>query len=205
MWLADMFTGRKQNRFVDLFDQLSDKLVKAATLLEQYVAQGKPEISDEIDRLEKQADEILRSILTSLTEAFITPYDRQDIFYLAEDIDDMIDYINNAAREIKLFGVAVTPPMAEMARILTQGANEVRAAVAAIATNPNVAAHHARAASATENAMEDLYRRSLAELFETPDIRTIFKLREIYRHLNNCADRADAAAKQIDKIVIKIA
>jgi uncharacterized protein Yka (UPF0111/DUF47 family) len=51
--------------------------------------------------------------------------------------------------------------------------------------------------------MEDLYRASLAELFNGDDVRTMLKVREIYRHLSNSADRADAIGKLVGKIVVK--
>jgi predicted phosphate transport protein (TIGR00153 family) len=205
MWLADMFTGRKQDRFIELLCQHAAILVQAADALERYVAQGKPELSDEVDTLEKRGDEILLTMLTALTETFITPFDRQDIYALGEAIDDMIDYINNAAREIKIFGVSATPAMEQMAGILSQGAREIRDAVAAIESQPDVATHCARAACSSENAMENLYRRTLAELFDSNDVPKIFKLREIYRHFSNSADRADSAGRLLGKIVVKVA
>jgi uncharacterized protein Yka (UPF0111/DUF47 family) len=205
MWLADMFTGRKQDRFIELLCEHAEILVQAADVLERYVAQGKAELSDEVDRLEKRGDEILATTLTALRETFITPFDRQDIYALGEAIDDMIDYINNAAREIKLFGVSATPAMAQMAGILSQGARDICQAVAAIPSQPNVATNCARSACSSENAMENLYRSTLAELFDTNDFPKIFKLREIYRHLSNSADRADSAGRLLGKIVVKVA
>jgi uncharacterized protein Yka (UPF0111/DUF47 family) len=51
--------------------------------------------------------------------------------------------------------------------------------------------------------MEDLYRAALARLFAGDDVREMLKVREIYRHLSNSADRADAIGKLIGKIVVK--
>ena len=51
--------------------------------------------------------------------------------------------------------------------------------------------------------MEELYRSALARLFAGDDVRSMLKLREVYRHLSNSADRADAIGKLIGKIVVK--
>jgi uncharacterized protein Yka (UPF0111/DUF47 family) len=205
MWLADMFTARKQELFLQLFDRSTQTLLQAARALESYAAEGKVEFSDECDRLEKEGDVILASILDALADAFITPFDRQDIYYLAVAIDDMTDYINNAAREMKSFGVATTPQMTAMIGVIVQGAKDIRDAVLAIRSKPDVAVARAASARMSENQMENLYRSALADLFNTGEMRTIFKLREIYRHLGNSADQADAAGRQIGKMAVKVA
>ena len=62
-------------------------------------------------------------------------------------------------------------------------------------------------AKALENRVEEVYREALADLFTGPKnlehIVKMLKLREIYRHLSNAADRVDEAANVIAHIVIK--
>ena len=73
--------------------------------------------------------------------------------------------------------------------------------------HPNVANDHAVRAKALENRVETVYREAIADLFSQPrDIEHIvnmLKLREVYRHLSNAADRGDAAANVIGDIVVK--
>ena len=65
--------------------------------------------------------------------------------------------------------------------------------------HPNVANDHAIRAKALENQVEHIYREAIADLFNGPEdihhVMEMLKLREIYRHLSNCADRGDEAAK----------
>ena len=51
--------------------------------------------------------------------------------------------------------------------------------------------------------MEHRYREALAELFKHNDVIMILKLREIYRHLSNAADRCDESADIIGDILVK--
>ena len=44
---------------------------------------------------------------------------------------------------------------------------------------------------------------ALAELFKNPDVVMILKMREIYRHLSNAADRGDEAADILSDILVK--
>ena len=74
--------------------------------------------------------------------------------------------------------------------------------------HPNVASEHAVRAKALENRMETVYREAVADLFRGPkDVEHVvemLKLREIYRHLSNSADRGDEAANIIGDIVVKM-
>jgi uncharacterized protein len=73
--------------------------------------------------------------------------------------------------------------------------------------HPNAANDHAVRAKALENRVESVYREALADLFQDPEdldgVMEILKLREIYRHLSNAADRGDQAANVIGDIVVK--
>jgi hypothetical protein len=75
--------------------------------------------------------------------------------------------------------------------------------------HPGVAGEHAQRAKALENKVEDIYREALADMFNnTTDpmqVVNIMKMREVYRHLSNAADRGDEAANVIADIVVKIA
>jgi uncharacterized protein len=205
MWLSDLFTARKQQVFHDLLVQQCDVLLDAAGLLERFFAQQDSSAVAAADVLDKRSDALLSQIIVALTDTFVTPFDRQDIYNLSEALDDMVDYLDNATREVVLFKVAPTPAMVEMARILGGAAADVSTAIRTIANDQKAAAVAANAASLAEEKVEDVYRRTVAELFDGPDFHSIFKMREIYRHLSNSADRADAIGKLIGKVVVKVA
>ena len=203
MWLADMFQNSRGDRFFDILTRHAGILCEAARALAGYVDSGKAELGAAVLDLEHRGDLELASLIEAIRDTFVTPLDRQDLYSLGEAIDDMLDYLAGAAAEIKLFGVETTPAMREMCRILVDAATSVEAAVRAIASDPKKAHEFARQACKGENHMEDLYRSALAELFNGDDVRTMLKIREIYRHLSNSADRADAVGKLIGKIVVK--
>lgn len=203
MWLADLFLPAREDRFISLLQQHAEILCQVARLFNGYLATGTPSLSDDIGRLEKEGDEVLVQLTTALRDAFVTPMDRQDIYNLAEGIDDMIDYLEDAAREIRLFGVSPTEDMRAIARILEQATDAIATAVRSLKSDPKVAWAKALEAQHCENLVEDRYRAALAELFNGTDMSQIFKLREVYRHLSNSADQADAIGRHIGKIVVK--
>jgi uncharacterized protein Yka (UPF0111/DUF47 family) len=98
--------------------------------------------------------------------------------------------------------------MQRIASLLRDATYELFMAVEMLEEHPKISGDHAQRAKALENRVEDVYREALADLFsDVTDIEhvlTILKLREVYRHLSNAADRGDEAANAIADIVVKI-
>ena len=203
MWLTNLFGSARHDRFFQLLREHTKLLRETAEQLARFVADGDPSLPDSIDALEHRGDEVAQRMTQALKDTFVTPLDRQDIYGLTEAIDDMIDYLDNSAREIKLMRVRPTQPMVEMTNILAQAARDVDDGVAALVQDPERASACGRAVSHAENLVEDLYREVIRTLFDGDDLREALKLREIYRHLSNCADRADSTGRLIGKIVVK--
>jgi hypothetical protein len=74
--------------------------------------------------------------------------------------------------------------------------------------HPSVAGEHASRARSLENRVEKVYRRAVANLFNTmqdaPKVVEGLKYREVYRHLSNAADRCVEAADGVAHIVVKV-
>mgnify|MGYP001130176072 CR=1 FL=1 len=102
-----------------------------------------------------------------------------------------------------------TPFMKRIASLLRDAAFELLMAVDRLEQHPSVAGDHAQRAKALENRVEDVYREALSNLFsgvtDIEHVVTVLKLREVYRHLSNAADRGDEAANVIADIVVKVA
>jgi uncharacterized protein Yka (UPF0111/DUF47 family) len=95
-----------------------------------------------------------------------------------------------------------------MASLLRDAAHEIHLGVLRLSDHPGVAEDHAVRAKALENRVEQVYREALADLFHLPrdvdHVVEMLKLREIYRHLSNAADRGDEAANVLSDIVVKM-
>jgi len=100
-----------------------------------------------------------------------------------------------------------TPFMRRIAALLKDAAYEIFQAVQRLQKNPDVATEHAQRAKTLENRVESVYREAIADLFKGPEdvhhVVEMLKLREVYRHLSNAADRGDEAADIIADIVVK--
>jgi uncharacterized protein len=203
MWLSDLFSPERERRFFDILSHEASLLREAAVKLAVYVNGGDPTSPAQIAALKRQGRLALQELVDAIRDTFVTPLDRQDLYNLGEALAEMLDYLDSAAAEIELFGVAPTDAMRTMCGLLREAADQIWSGVAALQSKPAAAYLCGAAASTAEENVETVYRRALAALFEGTDYGAIFKSREIYRHLSNSADRADAIGKLIGKIVVK--
>jgi len=199
---------KRENVFISHIHAQASLTLEGLEALNLYFENNDPEAAKLLTKKEKEADEARRILIDELNRTFVTPFDREDIFALSGAIDDVLDYAYSTADEMMKFGVEATPYMKRIAGLLRDAANELLQAVDRLEEHPNVAGDHVKRAKALENRVEEIYREALADLFSSATdlehMLTIFKLREVYRHLSNAADRGDEAANVIANIVVKI-
>ena len=199
---------KRQNVFIKMIHDQAALALEGLEALKAYLSGQDPAASANLVKSEKAADEARRILIDELNKTFVTPFDREDIFSLSRTIDDVLDYAYSTVSEMEILKVQPTPFMQRMASLLRDAANELLMAVNCLEEHPGVSNEHAQRAKALENRVEDVYREALADLFSgVEDIEHVvrmLKMREVYRHLSNAADRGDEAANVIADIVVKI-
>ncbi len=203
-----MFWRRREPaQIVELLVRQADLTQRGLLLLQQYMREPLPAVADELHHVEEEADEVRRVLIEELNRNFITPFDREDVFALSRAIDDMVDYADTTVDEMVLLGVSPNAFLQRMCSLLVEAGAEVHRAVKLLQERPGVANEHAMRAKALENRVERVYREAVADLFANPrdidHVVSMLKLREIYRHLSNAADRGDQAANAIADVVVK--
>ncbi len=197
----------KRDVFLRMICEQAEHTQRGMEALNAYMRSPSEEIAGVVRSAEKEADEVRRILIDELNRSFVTPFDREDLFALSRAIDDVLDYADSTVDEMVLLGVTPNPFLERMVSLLRDAAEEINRGVQRLADRPNVANDHAVRAKALENRVERVYREALGALFSGPrDVEHIvemLKLREIYRHLSNAADRGDEAANIIGDIVVK--
>lgn len=198
---------KRRNIFINLIHEQASITLEGMELLKAYVSQPDQILADKLTAKEKEADEARRILIDELNRTFITPFDREDVFALSRAIDDVLDYAYSTMTEIVILKVDPTTYMARMCSLLRDATFELMEAVERLQDHPGVTSEHAQRAKALENRVEEVYREALADMFsDTDDVRHVvkmLKLREVYRHLSNAADRGDEAANVLADIVVK--
>jgi predicted phosphate transport protein (TIGR00153 family) len=195
---------KKKSDFCQMLHAQALKVLEGLDALYAWAAGGVDAQRGRVKDVEREADELRRIVIEELNQTFVTPFDRDDIFSLSRAIDDVMDYADRTVDEMEIYEVKPNSHVVEMIDILRKSARELSDAIRLIQKYPNIALEHATKAKAAENEMENAYHRALAELFKGTDTVYMLKMREIYRHLSNAADRGDEAADLIGDIVVKM-
>lgn len=206
MGLREFFKPR-QDKFLGTLVQQAEHASTVMEALEVYMKKASDKMAARIVQIEKDADESRRILIDDLNRTFVTPIDREDIFALSRAIDDVVDYACTTVEEMRILEVEPNDHLRQMVSLLKNAAGEIHLAMLRLKENPGVATEHATRAKNLENQVERCYREAIADLFSGPrsldQVMGVLKLREIYRHLSNCADRGDEAANIILDIVVK--
>src|SRR5690348_14407698 len=116
----------RSSDFFAMFERHAATLVAAADALSELV-HGRPVGEDhiaEIHRQEHVADDIIRQVLRSVRQTFLTPFDRGAIISLIGSMDDSIDEMQSTARAIDLYELEIfEDEMKQMVGMILEQAN----------------------------------------------------------------------------------
>ena len=193
-------------KFFELFIADGDNLEAAAGALHALVDDYDrlDERITNIQALEKRGDEIDREVNRKLEDAFVTPFDREDIHELVSRLDDVVDGIQAIAETFVIYGVAApTPEAKRLAAILDSQAGELAQGLRKLDGLKDLERHF-EAVHELENEADGLSRAAVARLFhdELPPIEVI-KWRDLYNGFENTIDAAEDAVEAMERMYHK--
>lgn len=191
----------------DFFQMLTEQNIKVALtveLLVEYMEHGDPSVAEQLKQNVHEADLIKVRNLHELNDAFSTPIDREDIYRAIMALDDIVMYCKTTVHEMDVLAVKPDDFMRDISHCIKEGVEALANGFAKLGTTPATAAIDADAARKAERHAEKQYRIALSTLFEGNDYVSMFKRREIYRHLTNAAHHMAQCANTLHDIVVKI-
>jgi hypothetical protein len=163
----------------------------------------------ELEDMEHENDDYTHQIFTELGKNFITPFDREDIHYLASALDDIADYIYASAKKINFYRVNPNDTgIHKMADIISSGCVAVHNAVTELRNMKDMRkiTDALVAINSIENQGDDIFDMSIEKLFaEELDAKEVIKKREIYQVMEIVTDKCEDAANVIESIIVKYA
>jgi len=196
----------RDNSFFAMFSAMSDNLIGGArTLVELFGNYRDVEKQvDQIQRIEREGDELTHAILTKLNQTFITPFDREDIHQLASKLDDVLDFINASGARLVMYRITAPPPAAaELAKIILMQSQELQKAVSLMQKNGNILAHCVEI-NRLENEADQVSQQAIAGLFEREkDPINLIKIKELLEFLERATDKAEDVANVLETVVLK--
>ena len=203
----------KNKVFYDLFEKVANNSAIMGKKLKELIAEPdfdkRAVFISQIEDLEHANDELTHNIFTELGRNFITPFDLEDIHYLATTLDDIADTIYAAAKKINFYKVNPNDiGIQKLAEIIDQSATLVCTAVISLRDMKNLRliTESLVKINSLENQADDVFDMSIERLFETePDAKDVIKKREIYTIMEIATDKCEDAANVIESIIIKYA
>ena len=207
------FFSPKDKVFYGLFEEVANNGAIMAEKLYTLVAEPDYKIRagmiKPIEDLEHSNDELTHQIFTQLGRNFITPFDREDIHYLASSLDDIADYIYSSAKKIKLYHVNPSDDaIQKLAELIRESTQAVRIAVHELRNMKNVRniTDALVRINSIENEADDISDMFIERLFSMEvDAKEIIKKREIYQVMEDVTDKCEDAANVIESIIVKYA
>ena len=203
----------KNRIFYDLFEKVADNVATMGTKLKQVI--GEPDfdkravIITQMEDIEHDSDELTHRVFTELSRNFITPFDREDIHYLASALDDVVDTIYASAKKINFYRVnPIDSGLQKLADMIEQSTVQVRNAVGQLRDMRNMRQMTEALVkiNSIENQADDGFDMSIERLFATePDAKEVIKKREIYQVMEIVTDKCEDASNVIESIIIKYA
>jgi predicted phosphate transport protein (TIGR00153 family) len=203
----------KDRIFYTLFEESSERVLEMSVTLKQLVNETDMHkcgaIMTRIEDLEHKNDEVTHRIFTELSRNFITPFDREDIHYLATALDDVADHIYAAAKKIMFYHIDTDDQgLRKFAELIELSAEQVRLAVKELRNMKNLRqiTEAIVRINSIENQADDLFDHNIERLFtEVDDAKEVIKMREIYQVMEDATDKCEDAGNVIESIIIKYA
>jgi len=203
----------KDRVFYDLFEKVAGNVATMGTKLKDVVYEvdfdKRATLITQLEDLEHDNDELTHRIFTELGRNFITPFDREDIHYLATSLDDIADYIYASAKKINFYRVDPRDSgLQKLADMIEESAEQVKRAVLELRDMKNMRQMTEALVkiNSIENQADDIFDMSIERLFATEaDAKEVIKKREIYQVMEIVTDKCEDASNVIESIIIKYA
>ncbi len=196
-------------RFYDYFDKASDNLVQAAQL-QQDLLDHCDDMENQVARItesEHRGDFIVHEVMELLPRTLLTPIDPEEIQHLITAIDDATDSIEETAENLLIYQVKdVREPARKMARLILEGAQELRKALGGLRDKRTYkeAHEHIVEINTLENNGDRILRDALTQLIACCRDNTfeLIRWKEIYELLEETTDRIEDAGDVIQRVII---
>jgi len=199
----------KEEKFFDFLSQQAENLMKAADFFKAAIKDGRLE-EDEVKKihaLEQEGDTLAHEITDMLNRTFITPIDREDIYALANQLDDVLDMLNAMAGRVKLYKLNPSDQyFAQFIDLIDQAASALASAVKHMPDTKRQrrVLDYCIEINRLENLGDTVREKAISNLFETEkDPMQVIKWKEIYEVAEGTLDKCEHVAKVIESILVK--
>jgi uncharacterized protein len=196
----------RDRTFFDLFIEAGRNTVHAARLLDQMMNSWPEEegLSRDVLKAEQEGDRITHDIIQRLNSTFVTPIDREDIYGLATQMDDVVDFTEEAADFLGLYKIEAPMEQAQaLTKVLVASCEQLALGLESLPQFKDLDQYWIEI-HRLENEGDRISRDAVASLFSNGiDPMVVIRWKDIFAVLEEAIDATETAAQILEGIVIK--
>ncbi len=201
----------KDKVFYDIFENIAVNLKEMGSTLKKAFNENDPvkrrSLLESIEDGEHKNDEFTHQIFVELGKNFITPFDREDIHYLATSLDDIADYMFASSKKVINYNITDNDDyMKQLAEVNQKSIKILTDAVSKLRNMKNISQikQDCVLINSLENDADDILDAAIIHLFSNvADPIQIIKLKDVYEDLEVISDKCEDASNVIESIIIK--
>jgi predicted phosphate transport protein (TIGR00153 family) len=194
-----LFRRAPDARLSDLLEESGANVERTGELLHEMLGafpDGREELGREILKCEQEGDRIAHDIIYRLHDRGVrSPMPRNELYSLVSALDDVVDYAEQTADSLGLYGVEAPMEQAEeLAQVLAAAAQGVHTALVAFNGSADLSSHLVEI-HRLENEGDRLSRDAIASLFARGvDPMVVIRWKDIVESLEQAIDSCETVA-----------
>ena len=204
--------NQKDTEYFDLFVESARYFYNGALMMDEIMLDYSKATDKvrEIMELEHEADAVNDKIIDKLNTTFITPIDREDIYAIANGLDDGVDILQGTLQRIVMYkaGKAMSGAVS-LTKLIIESTEEI---IKALTMLKDIRKNQAQILDAThkiaklESEGDRVYRHEVAYLFDKEkDPIELIKWKDILENLEDTLDHCEKIGDMLRGVVMKYA
>lgn len=201
----------KEYNFFDYFKDLAVLQKEEAIFFKEFASSFEKInfFSEKAKEVEHRADQKTHEIIDKLNKTFITPFDREDIYLLAHEMDDTIDLIENVMHNIKLYNITEKKQeVVEFSKLIVEASRTLHELIVSICDKKTTFKHSELVIKihTLEDEGDSIYEQAMSNLFKNEkDTLMVIKWKDIFENLENVMDKYQKVSDIVEGIIVKSA
>ena len=190
--------------FFALFNDSAANVADCARRLRDLLSDPTDQaLHEKVAACERRGDEIVHTILQRLNTTLVTPFDREDIHALAEELD-VVDDMLEVSHRMQITGITTAlPELKEQADLLVQCAEETEQLLRRLESMKGVQ-QHLDAIDRLESEGDAVHRRILARLFGGEfDALEVLRWKDVIEAMEGALNTLEDISDVVESIVLK--
>ncbi len=202
-------TSKREEVFFDMFVETADIICESAELLEDLMTNYTDVLEKvaKIEDKEHECDNIVHKILDLVNKSFITPIDREDIYIIAKEMDNITDSIEATAHRFKMMGVKeIIPDALELSKLIVPCTRELKGVMKELKfmKTSKTLQNKIIEVNRLEDVADEHFRNAVTNLFQCEkDPVKVIIWKEIIEYLENTLDMCEDVANIVEGVVMK--